>query len=95
MTTQSKGKALAKAAVMQPKYRTQVVQSRKAYRRKSAKAATQKTLQSEGFVVMGRPQSQTPFRPVDVSSEPYQRPDLLLAGLHDTTNAPVARWSRG
>ena len=55
MTTQSKGKALAKAAVMQPKYRTQVVQSRKAYRRKSAKAATQKTLQSEGFVVMGRP----------------------------------------
>ncbi len=53
MTTQSKGKARAKAAVMQPKYRTQVVQSRKAYQRKSAKAATQKTLQSEGFAFLG------------------------------------------
>tara|TARA_B100001250_G_scaffold326156_1_gene290077 strand:- start:175 stop:351 length:177 start_codon:yes stop_codon:yes gene_type:complete len=47
------GKSRAKAAVMQPKYRAQVVESRKAYRRKSAKAETTKTLRSEGFAFLG------------------------------------------
>ena len=46
-------KSRAKAAVMQTKYRSQLVESRKAYRRKSAKSETTKTLRSEGFAFLG------------------------------------------
>lgn len=40
----------AKSAVMQPKYRMQVVESKKSYQRKKDKQQTRKTLRSEGFL---------------------------------------------